>query len=635
MKIFKYLLVTITTWCFSITGSLGQEYDVKLIPDSLLYNSKAVIRMEKNIIEIERNDKAKEEITYAITILNKNGIKNAEFIKYYNSFTKITNIKAIIYDKNGKKVKKIPFDKIYDYSAISGFSLYEDNRVKYIDPNFRSYPFTIEYTYTVNYNGLLNYPVWEPYEDFNISVMNSEIDVITDNKTKLRYYSKNLDIKPSIASKKDKLIYSWKLTNLKSLEKESYCPDFLEYTPVLFLAPSNFSIDNYDGSMETWQEFGKWINDLNYGRNKLPDETKTYIKTLVKDCKNLYDSVATVYKYMQKKTRYVSVQEGIGGWQPFKAETVDKLGYGDCKSLANYTKSLLDVAGIKSNYILIKAGENTANINSKFPSNQFNHAIVCVPSKKDTIWLECTNPNIPAGYLGTFTDDRDALLITSDGGKIVHTPALTSKENKRIRKTEVSLNSDGNGTAAIHTKYTGLFFDNIFYITQMDDKDKKELIRKNISFANFDITNFKYEFEKSRLPVIHETLDLKIRECAAKMGNLLMVDVTTINKINRIPEHLDERKSNIYIKRPTTEIDSIIINYPENYISETIPKNITINSNFGDYTLDFFPDNDKILCVRTLKINKGNYSPNRYNDFVEFNKKLYKADNAKLVLKQK
>ena len=572
---------------------------------------------------------------YAITILNENGIKNAEFVKFYNDFSKINNIEATIFDENGKKVKKIPSDKIQDYSAISGFSLYEDNRVKYIDPNYRVYPFTIEYSYTIKHNGLLNYPIWQPYNDFNVATIHSEFQLIIDKNSVPRFYFKNSTIKPDIKIEKSSTIYTWNITNIKSIEEESYSPDFSIFTPNLMLAPSIFSIDGYEGNAETWEGFGKWINELNKGKNNLSETTKIVIKNLVKDCKNKYDSVATIYNYMQNKTRYVSIQEGIGSWQPFEAETVDRLGYGDCKALANYTKSLLEAAGIESNYILIRAGQDAPNIITEFPSNQFNHAIVCVPDKNDTIWLECTSPYSPAGYMGTFTDDRDALLIDKNGGKIVHTPVYSAEENKKIRKTEITLDNNGNGIAVIKTNFTGTFYDEFFPITVRDNKDKKEMIYSNIKFANFNIKDFNYIIDKLRLPVLHESLNLDLREYASKMNNLLIVDITSINKINQLPVRNENRISNIYIKRPITEIDSILITYPENYICETTPANISINSDFGKYSLDFFPDKNKMLCVRTLKVNKGDYLPIRYNEFVEFYKKLFKADNAKLVLKEK
>ena len=152
-----------------------------------------------------------------------------------------------------------------------------------------------------------------------------------------------------------------------------------------------------------------------------------------------------VYEYFQNKTRYVNVQIGIGGWQPIEANTVDRLGYGDCKALAFYLKTLLDKVGVKSYYTIIHAGNDAEALIKDFPSNQFNHVILCVPmeNKKDTIWLESTNQIIPFGYIGTFTDDRDALLIDESGGRIVHTPKYTAQDNIIIRKATVTLMENG------------------------------------------------------------------------------------------------------------------------------------------------------------------------------------------------
>ena len=100
-------------------------------------------------------------------------------------------------------------------------------------------------------------------------------------------------------------------------------------------------------------------------------------------------------------------------------------------------RHLLKVADINSYYTLVLAGE-TRQLNHDFVANHFNHAILCVPMIKDTIWLDCTSQTLPFNFLGDFTDDRPALLITPEGGKLVRTPAFIKNENVFKRTGTVS-----------------------------------------------------------------------------------------------------------------------------------------------------------------------------------------------------
>ncbi len=201
-------------------------------------------------------------------------------------------------------------------------------------------------------------------------------------------------------------------------EKVPYGPALAEMVPVVYTAPTDFEIEGYKGNMNTWTEFGQWINQLNKGKTTLPDATVAKLKALVADAPDDLTKIQKLYNYLQSNTRYVSIQLGIGGWQPFEAGFVDKNGYGDCKALSNYMHSMLSSVGIKSYYTLIKAGRGEADMRVDFPSNQFNHAVICVPMAKDTVWLECTSQTESWGYAGTFTGGRHALMITPEGGKI-------------------------------------------------------------------------------------------------------------------------------------------------------------------------------------------------------------------------
>jgi hypothetical protein len=235
---------------------------------------------------------------------------------------------------------------------------------------------------------------------------------------------------------------------------------------------------------------GEWINQLNAGRDALSVNTINKIKDLVKDEQDDLGKARKIYEYLQNNTRYVSIQLGIGGLQPFEASKVEKNGYGDCKALTNYTKSMLKAVGIESYYTLVNAGQNASAIVTDFPSLQFNHAFLCLPINQDTVWLECTDQQIPFGYLGYFTNDRHVLVINEKGGNLVKTPATTPFQNVQSSKITVNLHSNGNATADIFTTYKGEQYNNTFSQLRRTPEEQKKWLYKRIDIPSYEIGDF-------------------------------------------------------------------------------------------------------------------------------------------------
>lgn len=224
------------------------KYKVSDMPKELKENARSVIRNEEIVLEVKSLSKAIVNVTYAITILNKNGLSDAYFQGFYDKFTKISEIKGRVFDENGEQIKRIPSDDILDYSAISGFSIYEDNRVKYIDPKVRNFPFTVEYSYQKSFDGLFSYPSWNPQPKFNLAVEKSSYKATVNESVTFRYMERNTSLKATVTSDAENNIYYWEARNLKALEWEPYSVTNQEIFPCVITAPADFEIERYKGN---------------------------------------------------------------------------------------------------------------------------------------------------------------------------------------------------------------------------------------------------------------------------------------------------------------------------------------------------------------------------------------------------
>jgi transglutaminase-like putative cysteine protease len=629
-------------WLFSIFLVVEHSmyaqlhYPISEISETLKNNAKAIVRLDEKNLKISSIKKAEMSCKYVVTILNENGIEHSIFQQYYDKFTRISNINGIVYDQNGKKIKRIKLEDILDFSAISGYSIYEDNRVKFIDPKIRNYPFTIEYSYIINYDDLFHLDSWQPYNDYNIAIQKSSYKINMPEGFDLRFHEENLKEKIEISKLDDNAIYLWKVSNLPALKEEPYSLPLSKLTPNVIISPSKFIVDGYKGDASSWNSFGKWEWDLNINRDNLPVEIIEKIKDLVKDAKNDYEKIDIIYTYLQNKTRYVSIQLGIGGWQTIDAETVNKLGYGDCKALTNYMHAMLKVIGLNSFFTIVSAGKDSPAIDTNFPSNHFNHAFLCIPleQEKDTLWLECTSQTVPCGYLGTFTDDRDALLTTANGGQLVHTKIYSGDDNLKSTKVFVNLNENGKGKVLVTCKYHGIYYDEVDPFLRSDDADKKKMIYNSIEIPDFILNSFNYSIERNRIPTVTETIDIELGNYGTMIGTNMFLMLNLLNRIESIPNKINDRISDISIRRSQTEVDTIIYNLPSNYTLVGMPDKMIVESQFGKYSSFTVSEQNRLIYIRYFRLNKGIYSKYDYSQFVDFFEKISITDQKKIALKK-
>jgi hypothetical protein len=609
---------------FLITGFLGyclagnaQEY-VKLKDYHTIYT----ISSAKDVLI---------ETEYSMTILSEKGNDFAIYRDHMNAFRNIRSVEIIIKDQNGKKVRRL--------SKIDGVQVgfnpnYEinDSKILVINPDYRSYPYTLEVKSVVKLNGFISLPVWNPQPYFHHSVENATLEIITKPEMQLKFREENISKDKNILNDGKNYRYKYAVNNLPSVDDNIRYKEFFERQPKVYVAPKKFELDNVKGSMESWLDFGDWFLGLNSEPYKLTAGTKLYIDTLKIEDK--HELIKALYQFMQDKTRYISIQLGIGGFKSLPTEEVEANGYGDCKALTTYMKNLLHYAGISSNYILVRAGKDVPKVIPEFPSNQFNHVFLGVPLDKDTLFLECTSQLNPAGYTGTFTDDRNVLWISRKSSSIIRSRIYDEKSNRLIVNADIEIDEKGNASINLTNRNEGIFFEEIMlFKSAPEDYVKRHNIGK-FSYGDFAISNFSYEQIKKNIPEFESKYSLKVNGLAQAVGDRLIMPVNLLNPVEKFID-FDEYFNYGEIPRALTVSESIAVKLEENYWFSKIPDAINIETQYGSYSITHKIDEEKLLITREIKFNKGLYTGDGFKEFKEFIKQVGKAENQKIVLNSK
>ncbi len=630
MKSIIILLVSLA----NINLFAQNNYSYANLPEDLKKNANYIIWEDFMEFEVLDIGTAVQKIKVAVCIVDQYSKRYNSIGAPYRKNEKISGFKAEIYDKDGNFVKKLKSNEIKDVSSVSSFSLFEDDRVLYADFIHGQYPYTLVYEYERKVDGLLNYPSKYFQNMVGVGVVSSQLNLIIPNDIQFKYKEFNLTQKVVISDLGKKKMYSWVEKNLKPFEIVELLPPIIDFLPMLLLAPINFAEGGYEGNMDTWENFGKWSLKLNKDRDVLSESKINELRLLVKDAKNDKEKAMILYKYMQDRTRYVSVQLGIGGYQPFTAEYVDSKGYGDCKALSNYMFSLLKAVGVKSNYALILAGEGDDDLLADFVSSQFNHAILCVPLAKDTIWLECTSQQQPFNFLGSFTDDRHVLLITENGGELVKTPRYGKNLNTLIRKGRLKIDSEGKAVGEVNTVFNGLQYENRDGWVNKTAKEQTDALKSVYTVGGLEFNSFKFTENKCEIPNIEEYLNINILGFAPVTNKRMFLKLNVFNGNSNVPKN-EERKLPFKLWNEYVDTDTIYFEIPEEYTVESIPFPINLQSKFGTYSCTVIQNGNVISYTRTVTAEKGLFLAADYRAYFEYCRQIVKADKAKLVLVKK
>ena len=629
MKRFFSIILFFAASAIAVAQEVWRASD---IADSLKREAYSVVRDYKAVVTASSQKSMIVHYHRVVTILNKKGEDHALWNCTTDDFSQLTSFSGKIYDEQGKVRQKLKRSDVHtsQYSE----HLATDNQKNYVEPPVMDYPYTIEYDWEVkSSNGYVEYDFFSPVWYDRQALEKASFKVTVPTGTKIRYMSLPHEQNPQKFEDGKNDVYVWNMPPMRCLIDEEYDDHSMYICPSVIAMPYEFVFGESSGILDTWENKGKWFHQLAEGRGNLLPADKQKVKELTAGCTSDKEKIAALYKYLGDKTRYVSIQLGIGGWQPMSAEEVGKTGFGDCKALTNYMQALLKEAGIESCQTIIST--RYSELLKDFPNmHQTNHVILTIPQADGSnMVVECTNPQLPLGFISGDYAGHQALQVVNGVGKLIRIPEYTPDNNYEKIVADVQLQADGKSVVKFSDDHYGDRYDAVRSIVYQDDKERKERVSHWISLQDPVVESVKVNETKTDIP--HLDVQSELKGTYAKInGNKMFIVCNPFRNVH-IPRFRKDRTRPIITENAYRLEDEIRITLPDGYVYPAGQNADTTKTDFGSYTLDIRQDGQKLIIKTSFTINKGRFDISRKDDFANFREKTSKMLRRLIIIEKK
>lgn len=572
--------------------------------------------------------------TYRIE--NEKALSFAHFSYATGRDVTLSSFSGIVTDASGKQIRRIKRNELTETQYNQ--DLANDTWHTFFAYTPIAYPFTISYEWEIKQKGgLPNYPMFAPQSNYHLAVENAVYQLRTSTRYPCRITP--INIQPSDSSScysqqsdttaNGDICHTLQLRQLPAIGKLSQDLPFDQQAPMVYLTPCSFNYAGTSCDLTSWQTFGLWVNGLLDKRNQLSAPLIEKIHALTDTCTTQRSRVEVLYRYLRETTRYVSIQLGIGGWQPFPAKYVYEKGIGDCKALSNYMCSMLQEAGVPADYVLISTDD--ARLLPDVPNMaQLNHVIVRVPLEQDTLWIEATNPRYPLGYVHSDIAGHDAILISERGGEMITLP--TYADSLSLQRSNVTLRLSPSGEAAVRLEQRSDYvqYENKLAMLSWESRRRQDYLQEFFLLPRLTADSIDIREEDASLLL---TLTGRSASYASKSGQRLFIPVNPIHsnkyRVLSQPDHP------IYIENGWCDEDSITIHLPEGATVESMPSSFSIEMPCARFStqIESHPEAGIIVVRQRMLLRRGTYIAQLLPFWQQFQKKKSDAYHAKIVVR--
>ena len=604
-------------------------------------DSKAVVLLDNEEIAVRENGETVTHYRRVVKILRPQGRDYAIPFVGIDREQKLLSLHAWSISAKGEEYELK--DKDFFEHGDFGEELYSDIRVKAANPPAADPGAVIAFEFERRDRPYMFEHDWTFQEEIPVKRAVYSITLPPSWEFK-SIWLRHPEVKPTTTGTTSR----WEVQDVPAIEDEPAMPSWSSLAGRMVLS---YFTPSGGTAFNSWPNIAKWYSGLTADRRVATPEITAAAQQLTAGKTSFLDKVRAIATFMQTKVRYISVQIGIGGYQPHLAGEILQKHYGDCKDKVTLMSTLLHQAGIESHYMLVHTSRGV--VSKEAPSTRFNHAILAIdmPAElkgdslrsvveasngKRYLIFDPTDEFTPVGTLNPHLQANYGLIVLEGTGELVSLPLFAPEMNELSRTAKVKLNEDGSITGEVTEVLTGehasLRRAGAIHSTEQERRKSMEHFLSTF-LSGFVITDLKYENLQDYDRELVVKYSFLAQGYAKKTGPLFLVRPRVIG--SKVPEFgPPPRKNPFAFEAASKQIDEFFIELPSGYVVDELPDPAKIDVGFAAYASKIESAASTIHYSREYTVREVRVEKDRIKDFEHLAATISADERGSAVLRK-
>jgi tetratricopeptide (TPR) repeat protein/transglutaminase-like putative cysteine protease len=445
--------------------------------------------------------------------------------------------------------------------------------------------------------------------------------VLIAPKGKTLYFNKPKlpKVERSEEQRGDDTVYTFRATSVPKVDSEPGMPGFTDVAAYVHVS-----------TYKTWDDVATWYRGLVSEQLQSSPQIHDAVMEAVKGLTDERAKIRAVYDLVVRKTRYVGLEFGIHGYQPYRTTQVFARKFGDCKDKASLLVVMLREIGVDASLVLARTrrgGDLDPEPASLAP---FDHAIVYVP--RYDLFLDGTAEFSGADELPAQDQDIPVLIVSE--GKLRRTPVLAAAKNRVATEQLVKLDASGDAKVEEHVTVAGEvaheWRSHYQSPAERPERYGKAWAQKHPG-ARLDAIDMPRLDDLER--PVEVRASLAVPDWARpEGGELVMQALGRDADMLRSYARLSSRKHDLVLGFPWRQEDKVTVALPPGFAVRRLPEPRTVEAPFGRFSLTATPKGNAVEVVATLEVDRHRIAREDYAAFRKFCADVDAAIGQELVV---